>query len=100
MVAQFSTTDHRRPLVEQADQSPQQARFALAAFAKEDEVVAGNQGPLQLGQHGVVESQDAGPDLSAIRQRGQQILPDFLLDSPFTMTGGTQFADGAGQIAR
>ena len=36
----------------------------------------------------------------ALGQRGQQIFAEFLLDSPFTMTGGTQFADGAGQVAR
>jgi hypothetical protein len=81
----------------------QQPRLALATFAEEHEVVAGNQRALHLGQHGVVESQDAGPDrltVYAFGEARQQILPDFLLDSPFTMTGRTEFADGAGQIAR
>ena len=59
-----------------------------------------DQRPLQLGQNGVVEAQDAWPNIVSVGQRGQQILADFLLDSPFTMTGGTQFADRAGQIAR
>ncbi len=43
----------------------------------------------KLGQHGVVETQAAWPDLVALGERGQQIFPDFLLNSPFTMTGGT-----------
>ena len=100
VLAQFGAGDHRRPLVKQPDQRAQQPGLALAAFAEQDEVVAGDQRPLQLRQDGVVEAQDAWPDLVAVGQRGQQILADFLLDSPLTMAGGTQLADRAGQIAR
>ena len=100
MLAQFGPADHRRPLVKQPDQRAQQPGLALAAFAEQDEVVTRDQRPLQLRQYGVVEAQDAWPDLVSLGQRGQQILADFLLDSPFTMAGGTQFADRAGQIAR
>ena len=100
MLAQFGASDHRRPLVEQSDQRAQQPGLALAAFAEQHEVVAGDQCPLDLRQYGVVEAQDAWPNVVALRERGQQILPDFLLDSAFTMTGGAQFADGTGQIAR
>jgi len=63
--------------------------------------VARDERPLQLRQDGVVEAEDPGPDrftIRAVGEAGQQIFPDFLLDSPFTMTGGTQFADGAGQV--
>jgi len=62
--------------------------------------MTGDERPLNLGQDGVVEAQDARPDLVTLGQCGEQILPDFLLDAPFTMTSGTQLADGAGQIAR
>ena len=41
-----------------------------------------------------------GQTSSPVGQRGQQVLPDFLLDAPFPMAGGAQLADGAGQIAR
>lgn len=103
MLTQFGAGDHRRPLVEQADQRAQQPGLALAPFAEQDEVVSRDQRPFELGQDGVVESQNARPDGCAVRpvgQCGQQIFADFLLDSPFTVTGGTQFADGAGQVAR
>lgn len=103
MLAQFGPGDHGRPLVEQADQRAQQPGLALAALTEQHEVVAGDQRPLQLRQDGVVESQDARPDgltVAAFGEAGQQILANFLLDSPFTMSGGTQFADGAGQVAR
>ncbi|CEZ53460.1 Uncharacterised protein [Mycobacterium tuberculosis] len=98
MLAQFGAGDHRRPLVQQTRECAQQPGLALAAFAEQDKVVTGDQGPLHLGNHGVVETQDARPDVVAVGQRGQQIFPDFLLDPPFPMTGGTQLAHGAGQV--
>ena len=89
MLSQLGPGDHRRPLVEQAGQRAQQPSFALAAFAEQNEIVTGDQRPLQLRQHGVVESEDARPDFVALGQRRQQILADFLLDPPLTVTGGT-----------
>ena len=100
VLTQFGAGDHRRPFVKQPDQRAQQPSFALAAFAEQDEVVTGDQRPLQLGQYGVFESQDARPNVFTFGQRGQQILADFLLDSPFTMARRAQFADGSGQVAR
>ncbi len=100
MFAQFGPADHRRPLVKQPDQRTQQPGLALTAFTEQDEVMARDQRPLHLRQNGVVEAQDARPDVVAFGQRGQQILADFLLDSPLTMAGGAQLADRAGQIAR
>src|SRR6476620_1007849 len=76
MLAQFGALDHRRPLVEQAGQRPQQPGLALSAFAEQDYVVSGDEGPLQLGNHGIVEAENAGPRIAAIGQRGQQVLPD------------------------
>ena len=100
VLAELGAGDHRRPLVEQSGQRAQQPGLALAAFAEQDEVVAGDQRPLQLRQHGVIETEDARPHIVALGQRGQQILADFLLNPPLAMTGGTQLPDGAGQIAR
>ncbi|OOK78324.1 mg-chelatase subunit ChlI-like domain protein [Mycobacterium kansasii] len=42
--------------------------------------MACDQGPLHLRQHRVLEAQNAGPDILALGQCGQQIFPDFLLD--------------------
>jgi hypothetical protein len=62
--------------------------------------VAGDQGAFDLGQHGVLETEQTGPDVVAGGQPGQQILADLLLDSTLDMTGSTQLADGAGQVVR
>src|SRR5579875_423381 len=59
-----------------------------------------DQGPLQLRDHGVVEAQDPRPDVVTLGQRGEQVFPDFLFDSPLAVPGGAQFADGAGQMIR
>ena len=59
VVVDLAAGDDRRPLVEQADQRPDQPGLALPALAEEDDVVAGEQGALDLGQHGVVEADDA-----------------------------------------
>ena len=93
----------RVALVEQSGQRAKQPGLALTAFTEQNEIVARDQRPLQLGQDGVVESQNARPDgftISAFGEACEQIFAYFLLDSPFTMTGGTQFADCAGQVAR
>ena len=100
VLTQLGARDHRRPLVEQAGQRAQQPRLALTAFAEQHDVVAGDQSALQLRKHGVLEAQDAGPRVAALGQRGQQVLPDLVLDAPLAMAGGTQLADGPGQIIR
>src|ERR1700694_2380206 len=58
----------------------------------------GDQCALQLRQHGVLEPEDARPDIPALGQRGQQVLPDFLFDAPLAVAGSSQLADGGGQI--
>lgn len=100
MLAEFGPGDHRGPLVEQPDQRAQQARLALTALAQQNEVVTCDECAFQLRQHGLVESKDSGPYLVSGGQRRQKVLPEFLLDSAFTVTGGAQFADGSGQMAR
>ena len=60
VLVELAAGDHRRPLVEQADEGADQPGLALAALAEQHEVVAGQQRALDLGQHGVVEADDAG----------------------------------------
>ncbi len=77
----------------------QQPGLALAALPEQHEVVAGDQRPFDLRQHGVLETEQTGPDLSApSAEAGEQVLPEFLLDAALPMAGGAQLADGAGQI--
>jgi hypothetical protein len=60
VVVDFGAGHDGHPLVEQADQGPDDARLGLAAFAQEDEVVPGQDGVLQLGHDGLLEAEDAG----------------------------------------
>jgi hypothetical protein len=59
-----------QPLVEQAVQGPDDPGLGLAPLAEEDDVVAGQDGVLQLGQHGVLEAQHPGPPAAGRRRCG------------------------------
>ena len=65
MVVDLAAGDDRGPLVEQADQRADQPGLALPALAEQHDVVAGQHGALDLGQHRLVEADDAGEALLA-----------------------------------
>jgi hypothetical protein len=71
---QLGARDDGCPLVEQRDQRADQAGLALAALAEQDHVMAGQHGPLDLGQHGVVVADDAGKTGCTGGEQGQQVL--------------------------
>ena len=56
VLAELGALDHRRPLVEQPDQGAQQPGLALAALAEQHDVVAGDQGALELRDDGAARS--------------------------------------------
>ena len=58
----------------------------------------GDQRTLELGQHGVLETEDSGPDVVTGSQRCQQVLPDLLLDAAIAVPRGAQLAEGAGKV--
>src|ERR1017187_3272790 len=88
MVVDLAAGDHRRPLVEQAGQGADQPGLALAALAEQDNVVTGDQRPLQVREYGIAESEDAGKRIAAGPQPGQQVLPYLVLDAPDLMIAG------------
>ena len=94
VLVQFGALDHRRPLVEQVRQRPQQPGLALTALTEQHDVVTCDERTLQLRDDGVLETQDSGPHVAALAQCRQQVLPDFFLDSALAMPGGPQLADG------
>ena len=67
VLAELGAGDHRRPLVEQPDQGAQQPGLALAALAEEYDVVAGDQRPLELRDHGGLEAVQPGPGVARPR---------------------------------
>ena len=100
VLAELGAGDDGSPLVEQADEGAEQPGLALAALAQQDEVVAGEQGALELGQHGRLEADDAGPGIAALAQGGEEVLAEFGLDVALRVTGGAQRAEGVGKIGR
>ena len=100
VLVELGARDHRCPLVEQPGQCAQQSGLALPALAEQNQVVPGDQRALQLRQDGVLEAEDAGPDVAAVGQRGEEVLPDFDLDAALAMTGGTELAERAREIVR
>ena len=96
VLAQLGPGDDRRPLVEQADQAAQQAGLALAALAEQHDVVAGEQGPLELGDDAAAEAVQPRPRVAPGRQGGEQVVADLGAHGPGDVPGGAQLADGVG----
>jgi hypothetical protein len=96
VVVDLAAGDRRGPLVQQVDQRADQPGLALPALAQQHDVVAGEQGALQLRQDGVVEADDAGEALPATAQECQQVVPDLVLDGLVAVPGGPQGAQGGG----
>ena len=92
VVVDLAAGDDGDPLVEQPDQGAHQPGLALAALAEQHQVVAGEQGALELGQDGVVEADDAGEGRLARAQPVEQVLADLLLDGARGVAGVAQLA--------
>jgi hypothetical protein len=95
IVEDLGAGDVGLPLVQQPDQRAHQPRLALATLAEQHEVVAGEQRPFQLGQHGVVEPDDAGERRLPGAQMPEEVRADLVLDGAGGPAGGTQLAEGA-----
>src|SRR6185503_20706305 len=98
VLAELGARDDRGPLVEQADERAQQPGLALAALAEQHDVVAREQGPLQLGEHGALEADDARPRVASRLQRGDQVVADLVLDATLDVAGRAERAQGAGKL--
>ena len=82
VVVDLATGDLGTPLVEQGGHGAHQPGLALAALPQQHEVVAGQDGALQLGQHGVVEANDAGEGRLRRAKPTEQVGAQFVLGSP------------------
>jgi hypothetical protein len=66
--------------VEEAHQEPRHPRLGLAALAEEDDVLAGEDGVLDLREHAVLVADDAGEQRLAVAQARDQVVAQLLLD--------------------
>ena len=96
VLVQLAADQDRRPLVEQADERADQPGLALAALTEQHEVVAGDEGPLDLGEDGVLEPDHAGEAGLAAAEPGEQVGAQFGLDRPEGRAAGAEFAERRG----
>ena len=78
VLRQVRAGDRGRPLVQQGGERAQQPRLALSALPQQHDVVAGDEGALDLRQDGVAQAVETRPRIRAGGQRGQQVPPQLL----------------------
>ena len=93
MLAELGAGDHRGPLVQQPDQGAQQPGLALPALSEQYDVVAGDQRPLELRDHGVLEPVQAGPGVASLRKSGQEVVADLGAQRLVLVAGRAQLAE-------
>jgi hypothetical protein len=94
MVVDLAALDRRNMLVQEVDQVPDQPGLGLSPLAEEDQVVPGQQAPLQPGNDRVVEADDAGEQLLAPAHPVEEVLPELLLHRPIAEPGGPEMTEG------
>lgn len=90
VIVDLAARDDRRPLVQEAAERADQPGLALTALAQEDEVVPGDQGAFEVGQDGVVESDDARKTWLAGAEAGKEVVAYLGLHRPVDMTTGAE----------
>jgi hypothetical protein len=98
VVVDLAAGHHRRPLVEQVDQGPDDAGLGLPPFPEEDHVVPGQQGVLELREHRVLVTQEPGHDRLAGGHAGHGVHPHLLLDRPGLPAALPELSDGLGAV--
>ena len=93
IVVDLAAGDDRHPLVEEAGERADHARLRLAALAEEDDVVAGEEGVLELREHGLLVAEHALEQRLAGRDAGHGVGADLLLDGPRLPAIGSELPD-------
>ena len=98
VVVDFGAGDDGHPLVQQADQGPDDPGLGLTALAQEDEVVAGQDGVLQLGDDGLLEAEDAGHERLALGDELGRVAAHLLGHRDGLPAAGPQVGQGGGEV--
>ena len=96
VVVDLRTGDDRHPLVEQVHERADQAGLGLAPLAQEDDVVAGQEGVLELGDDRVLIAQHAREQWLAGADLGDRVAPQLLFDRAGHPSGLAELAEGGG----
>ncbi len=95
VLTELGAGENRRPLVEQAHEAPQEPGLPLPPLAEENDVVAREQGPLELGDDAGGEAVQSRPGVPTRRERGEEVVADLHVDRAGDLAGRAQLADGA-----
>ena len=95
IVVDLASRDDGDPLVEQVDHGADQASLRLASLAEEDDVVLGEDRVLDLGYDGVVVADDAGEEVFALLDLGDEVAAELLLHRGATVGAPFQCAKRA-----
>ena len=98
VVVHLGPLHDRSPLVQESRQSPDESCLALPALTEQHEVVTGEECPLHLGQHGVIEADDARERGITRLESGDEVGAHLLLDGACFVAAHAQRAEGAGQV--
>ena len=94
MVVDLAAGHHRCPFVQQAAERADQPRLPLPPLAEQDDVVPGDQRPLEVRQYGLAEPDDAGERVLASAQPGQQVFSYLRPDPTVFVTAHAQLGNG------
>ena len=93
MIVDLAARDHGHEFVQQAHERAHDPALRLAALAEHDDVVAGDDRVGELGQDRVVVAHDAGEQLLAGAEAGQEVAAHLLLDRFALVPAGAQLGD-------
>src|SRR5580658_10509219 len=80
VVVDLAAGDSWRPLIEQAGQGANQPGLTLAALPEQDNVVPGDERPLQMRAYGVAEPEYPRKSVFARAQSDDQVRPYLVFD--------------------
>lgn len=86
--------------VEEADEHAHEAALGLTLFAEEEHVVASEDGVDDLGDDGVFVAEDAGEEVVAAAEGGDEVVAEFDLDGAGDPTGAAEVGERAGECCR
>lgn len=70
------------------------AGFGLSAQAEQQDIVLAEDGALHIGQHRIIEAEDAGENGFLAAYFFDQVVAQFLFDAAGRIAGGAQGAEG------
>ena len=85
-------------LVQQVDQAADDAGLGLTPFAQQDQVLAGQDGVFQLGDDGVLKTDDAGEHDLLGPHLGHQVSAHLLAHRSYPIAAVPQLADSFGPV--